>query len=1055
MSAKTLYTFKRIDELIAKYYKICHIDNYFNPDGIGRFLQYIFDEELDDSDIPLEEELGTHVHFKDCIYVQFDMQNFPTNNVNQVDRMNEIFSIITYCYKYDKVPDKQDIAALMERNRTLNLITCVCGRRLTKIANATTLYDNNGAYCDICLIHSKCGDACSDYWHCDQKSNEFHPNGYDICNKCKERYFQRPELDSIPTEKMEIKYDCNVVVPDTVCNIINCPTLFRLNKSLEHYYQKVHEYVENIDRSEILVVFNDFMHCISGHQNLDHLNHCPSNIIPCPSNRRNNRDRMLTNHYKCKLDINAGIFTQIMDKIHCHISHSSRICQDKQNINNIDNIKSYKTNRIKRYTELNAHTTVKQEQIYSFGYNFRYNYNSYKGYDEETHGTLDHSILVKAKHNCLKQEMIQNMLFRVTLAQFNNEYGKAEIYCASNHCKSLVPIKTQDKPAFGYPVSYKYDTNIPLLSVQSDYIVSLMFYCNYDALQRRFSRTYRENEGKDHSMVYWMGRCLKRLVAIYGRTNGRTTRVFYHGINKQLLLAQYCSGTDYGSEFDVYCPLSTSLSKSVATNFAENIGMLIQFGGMKNYFECSWLSDFGYERECLFIQQVKNEFGMQISSIIDCQSGIDYHIILETLDLIKEIFCNIIENYGRRCTRVVSQIHQSLIRMIIHNQLSKVIPVFQSFESLTEYSQSMCNDLFTSISHLDMDYLEIKRKHPGIVTLLFIPEYEWIDINLVRILMPNVRKISIRNIDLCSQVMDDICNVCIGRILNISISVTKNSRLGIKQAIDEYSESLSNKMMYISGKLYSRSMEIDHCYSYDFIAFLLDSIGTKYFKFVDQQLKELLKEYMKMLILINASENIDVVLTDAQRYLHTYCLKTYQLDIDWRDYVSNASDHPFKAFYYTDCEWINLETIHYLFPNFGWIKMRNIRLNTITFDRIIEYLLKYNNTKIFIDVSKPKQRRHNDNQLEYVSSQMKVIKLCKKLKKYSLNEIVKSDKGFDKLYNIRKMIQHNTVELDYLDELIAEYAVFKYANQFELEGFKICVDKMFVPRIVIEKTKMK
>eukprot|EP01083_Nonionella_stella_P257609 881590_1 len=116
-----------------------------------------------------------------------------------------------------------------------------------------------------------------------------------------------------------------------------------------------------------------------------------------------------------------------------------------------------------------------------------------------------------------------------------------------------------------------------------------MIYCNYDYLQYIFSMTYRENNGQHHEEFYWLGKYLKRTVALYSSS---TDRHVYHGISNMMLFENYCSSYKHSLErkgfleqrdsIEICSPLSTSTSFEVALNFANhNNGIVVEFWGSK------------------------------------------------------------------------------------------------------------------------------------------------------------------------------------------------------------------------------------------------------------------------------------------------------------------------------------------------------------------------------------------------------------------------------------------------------------------------------------------
>eukprot|EP01084_Bolivina_argentea_P307021 530609_1 len=147
--------------------------------------------------------------------------------------------------------------------------------------------------------------------------------------------------------------------------------------------------------------------------------------------------------------------------------------------------------------------------------------------------------------------------------------------------------------------------------MEIQHVQSLMIYCNFDELQNEFSKTYREFSGMNHNNFYYWGKYLKQSIHRYGtKMVDSDIQSVYHGIGETLLFPQITG--ELGIGMKIYCPLSTSSSLLVATNFTNNNGgLIIEFGHAScaaKYFPVSWLSDYGNESELLFIQ---NEHDMQ------------------------------------------------------------------------------------------------------------------------------------------------------------------------------------------------------------------------------------------------------------------------------------------------------------------------------------------------------------------------------------------------------------------------------------------------------------
>eukprot|EP01083_Nonionella_stella_P262832 893355_1 len=100
--------FKQIDDALAQYYHSLNVSNYRNKNGIGLFLNYIKTEELDDPELPIENELGDTCDPNDCAYTWMNNDTiFPIPSYAQIPHYEKeafIFYILQYCYKYNKPP---------------------------------------------------------------------------------------------------------------------------------------------------------------------------------------------------------------------------------------------------------------------------------------------------------------------------------------------------------------------------------------------------------------------------------------------------------------------------------------------------------------------------------------------------------------------------------------------------------------------------------------------------------------------------------------------------------------------------------------------------------------------------------------------------------------------------------------------------------------------------------------------------------------------------------------------------------------------------------------
>eukprot|EP01083_Nonionella_stella_P280483 954178_1 len=91
----------KIDTALAKYYKDCGRQDYFNKNGQGKFRVFMTAMDFDDDIIKIQLEYDLK-QAKNCKLVEFD-KNFPilnTNIKNEQERIEEIFKILQNCYLY-------------------------------------------------------------------------------------------------------------------------------------------------------------------------------------------------------------------------------------------------------------------------------------------------------------------------------------------------------------------------------------------------------------------------------------------------------------------------------------------------------------------------------------------------------------------------------------------------------------------------------------------------------------------------------------------------------------------------------------------------------------------------------------------------------------------------------------------------------------------------------------------------------------------------------------------------------------------------------------------
>eukprot|EP01084_Bolivina_argentea_P135166 238236_1 len=551
--------------------------------------------------------------------------------------------------------------------------------------------------------------------------------------------------------------------------INNCSYLLQLKQQLHQYQQK-----DNIcsDISVIQSALDNFLHLIDKHNEnddefdnqFDFIYHAlggKCDIKTCIIFERHNlyRDQnieqnKLLQSYIAK-DPDDIAYKQILDKIHCFYRHcydiGNKLTKKDKNdildemllIKNRENkllppigcdlnpglsktmrkLKTkYKMNgRFSKFSQIshfgndNINNDYKEEtkvdSLYNFGYRFQY---------DNGFGLV---VNKPCTHNNLKEELLLNNLSTITKSQFYNELKKAHIHFDSQYCRLFVKI---------YQVRAQEEGDYNMKEFRLHHLLSLMFYCNYDTLQKVFSETYRKCDANEtpqtvrsrHSNFYFLGKYLYQAVNWFGVNHKYSkTKIFYHGINKPLLFPR-----TYRSVIN--CPLSTSSSREVAINFATNEGIILEITVYTQYakaygiehipkhFPLSWLSDYGNEHEHLFVQHAGR---LTIENILLLKDGMELRLVLQCISI---LHC--------QPQIVVSDRCKDLMHRLVNKEMSSQTTNKNKIESYAE-------NLFHQFCVNKKEFLCSSLSSLCFLSDLFVGE--WINLDFILQLFPHVQYI--------------------------------------------------------------------------------------------------------------------------------------------------------------------------------------------------------------------------------------------------------------------------------------------------------------------------
>eukprot|EP01084_Bolivina_argentea_P127906 226153_1 len=764
-------------------------------------------------------------------------------------------------------------------------------------------------------------------------------------------------------------------------SLSQCPYLKRLIVIMQkHKYNDSNEMdFDNLDVSNAL---NDFLHLIQKHS--DQIEFIFHQFEPCNIKTCNIFDRNYRNRKKNIVDSHNNIiaYVQIMDKIHCYFMHcfdiGNKLLSKEMSIfdhgnNNITsnsdaliNQKPFQVNAIlrskrnsliknvtnklenrfnKRYNQL----TLQKCHVkhYSFGYAFHYGYCNETAYDKIYYDSDSH-IDVSAKYISFREELLSNNMSTISVSQFNNELTKAAMHFNSAYCKQTYRPFTFILPEIDFG------------SISTQHLLSCMIYCNYTELQYQFSKTYRENGGRQHEEFYFLGRFLKETVKRFGILADDTfcnIKSFYHGLSEKLVFPKWFR---FGG---IHVPMSTTSSFQVALNFCNvNQGLVMEFyanTGAK-CFSMSWLSDYGNENEYLFVQSYlsQNEF-FNIRNVFDCQLEFEYKTVLKALGTLDEIVNDSINPLKLNWMQpVVEHSMDSLLYLIISNQLSFKMPTkYIPFPVLTEYAQNVFDSYFADQRMVCLRLNEIKNL--SLNAIFLVDENSRFDIELIVTLFTNLRELTLCDVYLTVDIIDEVQRYLNNKCLKLFFCALQSlecSDISVEDTIDKYAAAFRNDSIFMFQDIKDNRLNISKYSDFDFVLDMIDRKGLSYFKDINGEIRNLMDKLISTRLNNSIESNHDQ--HPYQHFFNEWCDRYNKFYCDWEDVKLKQDGYLFKLFYHSKYDWINIEVINQLFPNMISVQLTNIKLCKFILNNIVQHLKNtWNKTKL------------NDLLIQFISSE--------------------------------------------------------------------------------------
>eukprot|EP01083_Nonionella_stella_P150735 480661_1 len=970
----------RMDQLIGAYYRDCGVNDYYNASGIGRFARFAHDKNTQ-----IEYELGTNMRPRDCKFIDFDPRfPFHSDVIDQMYSMNfrdyVKFYIMQHCYEYNAVPSTQKIAKALKGKIEARLASlecrCICGGLLTQIMDCSTLYDGTGVGCDKC---GKSGDENEIFWHCEDESNSEHEYGYDICHYC-----AIDSMDSMPNAQPP---DQKHKLSATNAKDVTEDESIRIKNVLHSYNGR-----NDIGNVDIHTILNDFLDLLQNSNNSREAFEWICNelkgvcdVEDCIIFKRHYRDRQREQTDDLYSASEDAFKYQMLDKMHCFCRHSFDIGykvrgKDMESLNDhemkhnthlintemvhfVQTISNNRRSIISNNDIMKSRTNAKYNQmklcqeetktqpddsehdksnaIFSFGTLFKY------GDDDKNIGVHQKYICVSPKFGSLKEELTQNDICGLNMQQFTNEYKKSKVhlnsrYCRQNRAKQRI-TEWQYKGAF---YSYGlYDYSWEGMSLR--HLLSIMIYCNYDVVQHYLSKTYYSSEYiHKHNSYYHLGKNLKTCVNQFGMQINDALDKFYHGISQKVLFPQIFGDT-LNSNVRIQCPLSTSSSLAVATIFADdNDGLIVEFGGNPwskcKHFSTSWVSDYPNEKEHLFIQNASAFSELVINNIIEI-TGCEHRVILDSLATIEGISLatddGAMEEYE---SAEQQQYLEALCVKIICHQLSHRLKTYEAFEALNHYGQQLVAVYFRNKKTFSLHCPVVKREYSWFWSLLFDTDHEWIKLDEMSALFPNLTSIDLHDVNISSATFDRIVSD-IARInsdskwKNIQFHLLKTSALSARSILQRYSSSLRERktIVYIPKSMDDNTLFMRlNTNQEELVKIVMDGMGQHH---VEHQLSNSITAVID-LMLCNKPEKLHSFKDETQRLLYEYCVDNKRITVFWKNVTSMNAMSPFRVFYHKEFEWIKMKEINTVFAALEGIWIFDIHLCALAMESIVQHL---------------------------------------------------------------------------------------------------------------------
>ena len=212
-----------------------------------------------------------------------------------------------------------------------------------------------------------------------------------------------------------------------------------------------------------------------------------------------------------------------------------------------------------------------QQEIFEYGFGTPFSYWKDWGFYE----------YIPPKYENLKEELLQNAIHAIQLKDYQEVIHKAET--VTNSIEKILG-KGADKNTpyarFNQQLNAAFGIEAKQV-IDAEHIASILFYTDLTNLPREMKKICRKlkdtETAKDvkqrHSeMVNWL-RLLFETIFMWGNTYGTDDPSVYHGLNRKFYFREF--------KAKFFIPTSATTDKSIAINFAEDNGIILEFSGLE------------------------------------------------------------------------------------------------------------------------------------------------------------------------------------------------------------------------------------------------------------------------------------------------------------------------------------------------------------------------------------------------------------------------------------------------------------------------------------------